>query len=73
MDKEVNKLIKKLEKEKQQKINIRNQMDTDIAVINEQLKELNAFNNQAEKLEQTKIKMFEKFKSGGKESCQNIE
>ncbi|MCD7808704.1 MAG: hypothetical protein LUH02_05120 [Erysipelotrichaceae bacterium] len=60
MIKKITKEIEKLEKQKVQKIDRRNQLDKDIAIINSRLKELNNLKIQYEKLNQSTDTFFEK-------------
>ncbi|MCD7949307.1 MAG: hypothetical protein LUG12_03460 [Erysipelotrichaceae bacterium] len=60
MIKKITKEIEKLEKQKVQKTDRRNQLDKDITVINSRLKELNNLKVQYEKLNQSTDTFFEK-------------
>lgn len=62
--KKIIKEIQKLEVQKQIKIEKRNQLDSEINVINLRLKELNNLKNQYEKLEQNTDSFFENIRSG---------
>lgn len=66
-------MIKKLEKEKQLKIQKKNQLDAEINELNDKLKELNSLMVQHEKYLQLKENTFQKIKRGEEEMCQNIE
>lgn len=58
MIKKISKEIKKLEYQKQLKLNKRNQLDEEINTINSRLKELNNLKNQYEKLQQNTDSFF---------------
>lgn len=62
--KKIIKEIQKLEVQKQIKIEKRNQLDSEINVINLRLKELNNLKNQYEKLEQNTDSFFENIRNG---------
>lgn len=62
--KKIIKEIQKLEVQKQIKMEKRNQLDSEINVINLRLKELNNLKNQYEKLEQNTDSFFENIRSG---------
>lgn len=64
MIKKITKEIQKLEQQKQLKTEKRNQLDSEIVVINSQLKELNNLKNQYEKLEQNTDSFFENIRNG---------
>lgn len=66
MIKKISKEIKKLEHQKQLKLNKRNQLDEEINTINSRLKELNNLKNQYEKLQQNTDSFFMDSISGGK-------
>lgn len=64
MIKKITKEIQKLEQQKQLKTEKRNQLDSEIVVINSRLKELNNLKNQYEKLEQNTDSFFENIRNG---------
>lgn len=64
MIKKITKEIQKLEQQKQFKTEKRNQLDSEINVINLRLKELNNLKNQYEKLEQNTDSFFENLRNG---------
>lgn len=64
MIKKITKEIQKLEQQKQFKIEKRNQLDSEINVINSRLKELNNLKNQYEKLEQNTDSFFDNLRNG---------
>lgn len=64
MIKKITKEIQKLEQQKQLKTEKRNQLDSEIVVINSQLKELNNLKNQYEKLEQNTDSFFKNIRNG---------
>ncbi|MCD7892707.1 MAG: hypothetical protein LUG60_03305 [Erysipelotrichaceae bacterium] len=60
MIKKITKEIEKLEKQKVQKTDRRNQLDKELVVINSRLKELNNLKVQYEKLSESTDMFFEK-------------
>ncbi|MCD7893946.1 MAG: hypothetical protein LUG60_09625 [Erysipelotrichaceae bacterium] len=60
MIKKITKEIEKLEKQKVQKTDRKNQLDKDITIINSRLKELNNLKTQYEKLSESTDTFFEK-------------
>lgn len=65
MIKKITKEINKLEQQKQQKTEKRNQLDNEINFISLRLKELNGLKNQYEKLEKCTDSFFENNENGG--------
>lgn len=64
MLKKINKEIKKLERQKQQNIDKRIYLDSQINILNSQLKDLNSLKTQYEKLEQNTDNVLQKMKNG---------
>ena len=64
MLKKINKEIKKLEQQKQQKIDKKNYLESQVHILNCQLKDLNSLKTQYEKLEQNTDSVFQKMKNG---------